>query len=167
MRAFPVSVNLGPDTASGRAAVVPLAPGCVDGAPDANTIGADSTSPKKPKNQRDGPIGHRSRSMTTAISGSHRHPQGAGRARPGGSFCLYPRPPQGSRPRRRWPRSIRKRWGPPRVLRLDHLDPVAADVIRAAWQAADTAANRKADPVVETPGSAQATEGQSDGTSAA
>ena len=63
--------------------------------------------------------------------------------------------------------SIRKRWGPPRLLRLDHLDPVAADVIRAAWQAADTAANRKADPVVETPGSAQATEGQSDGTSAA
>jgi hypothetical protein len=63
--------------------------------------------------------------------------------------------------------SIRKRWGPPRILRLDHLDPVVADVIRAAWQAADTAANRKPDPVVETPGSAQATEGQSDGTSAA
>ena len=63
--------------------------------------------------------------------------------------------------------SIRKRWGPPRILRLDHLDPVVADVIRAAWQAADTAVNRKAaDPVVETPGSAQATEGQSDGTSA-
>ena len=63
--------------------------------------------------------------------------------------------------------SIRKRWGPPRVLRLDHLDPVAADVIRAAWQAADNAANRRADPDVEAPGSAQATEGQSDGTSAA
>lgn len=63
--------------------------------------------------------------------------------------------------------SIRKRWGPPRILRLDHLDPVVADVIRAAWQAADTAANTKPDPVVETPGSAQATEGQSDGTSAA
>ena len=63
--------------------------------------------------------------------------------------------------------SIRKRWGPPRVLRLDHLDPVAADVIRAAWQAADTATNKKADPVVETPGSAQATEGQSDGAPAA
>jgi len=63
--------------------------------------------------------------------------------------------------------SIRKRWGPTRVLRLDHLDPVAADVIRAAWQAADNAANRKADPVVETPGSAQATEGQSDGAPAA
>jgi hypothetical protein len=60
--------------------------------------------------------------------------------------------------------SIRKRWGPPRVLRLDHLDTVAADVIRAAWQAADTAATRKADPAVETP---KATEGQSDGTSAA
>jgi hypothetical protein len=60
--------------------------------------------------------------------------------------------------------SIRKRWGPPRVLRLDHLDPIAAHVIRAAWQAADTAAARKAYPVVETP---EATEGQSDGTSAA
>lgn len=63
--------------------------------------------------------------------------------------------------------SIRKRWGPPRILRLDHLDPVAADVIRAAWQAADTATARKADPVVETSGSAQATEGQSDGTTGA
>lgn len=63
--------------------------------------------------------------------------------------------------------SIRKRWRPPRVLRLDHLDPGAADVIRAAWQAADNAAHKKADPVVETPGSAQATEGRSDGTSPA
>jgi hypothetical protein len=63
--------------------------------------------------------------------------------------------------------SIRKRWGPPRILRLDHLDPVVADVIRAAWQAADTAVNRKADPVVESPVAAHATEGQSDGTSAA
>jgi hypothetical protein len=63
--------------------------------------------------------------------------------------------------------SIRKRWGPPRVLRLDHLDPVVADVIRAAWQAADTAANKRADPVVEGPVAAHATEGQSDGTSAA
>jgi hypothetical protein len=63
--------------------------------------------------------------------------------------------------------SIRKRWGPPRILRLDHLDPAAADVIRAAWQAADNAANRQADPVVETLGSAQATEGPSDGTSVA
>ena len=63
--------------------------------------------------------------------------------------------------------AIRKRWGPPRILRLDHLDPVAADVIRAAWQAADNAVNPQADPVAETPGSAQATEGRSDGTSAA
>lgn len=62
--------------------------------------------------------------------------------------------------------SIRKRWGPPRILRLDHLDPVVADVIRAAWQAADTAAYRKANPVAEIPGSAQVTEGPSDGTSA-
>ena len=63
--------------------------------------------------------------------------------------------------------SIRKRWGPPRVLRLDHLDPVAADVIRAAWQAADNAANRQADSVGQTPGPAQATEGQSNGIPAA
>ena len=63
--------------------------------------------------------------------------------------------------------SIRKRWGPLRILRLDHLDPVAADVIRAAWQAADTAINKKADPVVETPRPDQAREGQSDGTSGA
>ena len=39
----------------------------------------------------------------------------------------------------------RARWGPQvRVLRLDHLDPVAADVIRAAWAAADDAAQREA-----------------------
>jgi hypothetical protein len=63
--------------------------------------------------------------------------------------------------------SIRKRWGPPRLLRLDHLDPVVADVIRAAWLAADNAASREADPVVEVPGRARATEGQSDGTDAA
>jgi hypothetical protein len=62
--------------------------------------------------------------------------------------------------------AIRKRWGPSRILRLDHLDPVVADVIRAAWRAADTAATKEADSVVETPGSAEATEGQAGGTSA-
>ena len=48
--------------------------------------------------------------------------------------------------------SIRKRWGPPRVLRLDHLDPVAADVIRAVRRAVELAGGGYHNLVLESDG---------------
>ena len=46
----------------------------------------------------------------------------------------------------------RNRWGPPRVLRLDTLDPVTRDIIRAILTARENAA--KAEAVAESEGAA-------------
>ena len=40
----------------------------------------------------------------------------------------------------------RKRWGPPRVLRLDSLDPVTRDIIRAILAARENAAKADGSP---------------------
>jgi hypothetical protein len=38
----------------------------------------------------------------------------------------------------------RNRWGPPRILRLDSLDPVTADIVRAIVEARKNAAEAAA-----------------------
>ncbi len=53
-------------------------------------------------------------------------------------------PPKGKNPRRALAgkAGMAARWGPPpaRIVRLDELDPVTADVIRAIWRAAKSGA---------------------------
>jgi hypothetical protein len=46
----------------------------------------------------------------------------------------------------------RSRWGPPRILRLDVLDPVTRDIVRAILTARE---NAKAAPVIVTSEAAQ------------
>lgn len=46
----------------------------------------------------------------------------------------------------------RTRWGPPRILRLDELDPVTRDIIHAILTARE---NAKAAPAIVTPEAAQ------------
>ena len=48
--------------------------------------------------------------------------------------------------------AMRAHWGPPRTLRLDTLDPVTRDIIRAILTARD---NAKAAPAIVTPEAAQ------------
>jgi hypothetical protein len=52
----------------------------------------------------------------------------------------------------------RNRWGPPRILRLDQLDPITAEIVRAIVTARE---NAKAAPASETPGAAMETSGAS------
>jgi hypothetical protein len=46
----------------------------------------------------------------------------------------------------------RRRWGPQRIVRLDQLDPVTADIVRAILTARE---NAKAAPVIVTSEAAQ------------
>ena len=49
----------------------------------------------------------------------------------------------------------RTRWGPSRTLRLDTLDPVTRDIIRAILTARENAARREAAPVSDDSGAAK------------
>ena len=55
-----------------------------------------------------------------------------------------PRPPMPRADRGRL--GARKRWGPPRVLRLDTLDPVSREIIAAILTARENAAKAETPP---------------------